>query len=44
MGHLLMILDALSDELVPNSLVSGLWPRQKVCTLSAVFVLKPGFL
>lgn len=43
-GHLLMLLDAHNDVLAPNSLLSGLWPRQKVCKLSAVFVLKPGFL
>lgn len=32
----LMLLDALSDELLPSSLGSGLWPRREVCRHSAV--------
>lgn len=39
-----MPLDALGDELVLSSLISEPWPGQRVHKLTALLVLKYGFL
>lgn len=42
-SYLLMLLEALGDELVLSNLLSGPWPGQEVHKLSVVLVLNCGF-